>query len=75
MMGVGIWQLLILLAIVVLLFGTKRLRNLGDDLGSSIKNFRGAVRDADDDARLLDQDRVEAAGSAAATPTPERSKV
>ncbi len=35
--GISIWQLLIILAIVVMLFGTKRLRNLGGDLGSAIK--------------------------------------
>lgn len=38
--GVSIWQLLIVLAIVVLLFGGKRLRSLGSDLGSSIKGFK-----------------------------------
>ncbi|RUO18962.1 twin-arginine translocase TatA/TatE family subunit [Aliidiomarina iranensis] len=38
--GISIWQLLIVLAIVVLLFGGKRLRSLGSDLGSSIKGFK-----------------------------------
>lgn len=38
--GISIWQLLIILAIVVLLFGGKRLRSLGSDLGSSIKGFK-----------------------------------
>ena len=47
--GVSIWQLLIILAIVVLLFGTKRLRNLGGDLGSAIKSFRGAMNGKDTD--------------------------
>ncbi|MEH6548949.1 MAG: twin-arginine translocase TatA/TatE family subunit [Pseudomonadales bacterium] len=41
--GISIWQLLIVLAIVVLLFGTKRLRTLGSDLGSAVKGFRGAM--------------------------------
>ncbi len=44
-MGPSLWQLLIILAIVLLLFGTKKLRNLGGDLGSAIKSFRGAVKD------------------------------
>ncbi|NIM27372.1 MAG: twin-arginine translocase TatA/TatE family subunit [Gammaproteobacteria bacterium] len=44
-MGPSLWQLLIVLAIVLLLFGTKKLRNLGGDLGSAIKSFRGAVKD------------------------------
>jgi len=41
--GISIWQLLIVLAIVLLLFGTKRLRNLGGDLGGAIKGFRKAM--------------------------------
>lgn len=41
--GISIWQLLIILAIVVLLFGTKRLRTLGSDLGGAIKGFRKSM--------------------------------
>ncbi len=43
-MGISIWQLLIVLAIVLLLFGTKRLRNMGTDVGGAIKNFKNAVK-------------------------------
>ena len=43
-MGISIWQLLIILAIVLLLFGTKRLRNIGGDVGGAIKNFKSAVK-------------------------------
>ncbi len=43
-MGISIWQLLIVLAIVLLLFGTKRLRNMGSDVGGAIKNFKTAVK-------------------------------
>ena len=48
--GISVWQLLIILAIVVMLFGTKRLRTLGSDLGAAIKGFRSSVTsdDADD---------------------------
>lgn len=45
--GISIWQLLIILAIVLLLFGTKRLRNLGGDLGGAIKGFKKAMNDED----------------------------
>ena len=38
--GISGWQLLILLLIVVMVFGTKRLRNIGSDLGSAVKGFR-----------------------------------
>lgn len=41
--GISIWQLLIILAIVVMLFGTKRLRSLGGDLGGAIKGFKKAM--------------------------------
>jgi len=44
-MGPSIWQLVIVLVIILLLFGTKKLRNVGADLGSAIKSFRGAVKD------------------------------
>ena len=43
--GIGIWQLLIILAIVMLLFGSKRLGSLGSDLGTVIKGFRNNVSD------------------------------
>jgi len=47
--GIGIWQLLIVAVIVVLLFGTKKLRTLGSDLGSSIKGFKNAINEDDKD--------------------------
>jgi len=40
----GTWELLIILVIVIVLFGTKRLRNIGGDLGGAIKNFRQSMR-------------------------------
>jgi sec-independent protein translocase protein TatA len=43
--GISIWQLLIILAIVIMLFGTKRLRTLGTDLGSAVKGFRKSMQD------------------------------
>ncbi|NLD13518.1 MAG: Sec-independent protein translocase subunit TatA [Gammaproteobacteria bacterium] len=44
-MGISIWQLLIVLLIVVMLFGTKRLKNIGGDLGGAIKGFRKAMEE------------------------------
>jgi sec-independent protein translocase protein TatA len=46
-MGISIWQLLIVLVIILLLFGTKKLRSIGGDLGGAVKGFRDAVRDND----------------------------
>ncbi|MDA3807140.1 MAG: twin-arginine translocase TatA/TatE family subunit [Thiomicrorhabdus sp.] len=46
-MGISIWQLLIILAIVLVLFGAKRLKNVGGDLGNAIKGFKNAVKEED----------------------------
>ena len=43
--NMGIWLLLIVAVIIVLLFGTKKLRNLGGDLGSAVKGFKNAMTD------------------------------
>lgn len=48
--GISVWQLLILLLIVVLVFGTKRLRNMGSDLGSAVKGFRKGMEDDPENA-------------------------
>ncbi len=47
-MGISVTQLLILLAIVALVFGTKRLRNIGTDLGAAIKGFKKGMQDDDE---------------------------
>ena len=47
MMGISIWQLVIVLLIVVMLFGTKRLRGLGSDLGGAISGFRKSMGDGE----------------------------
>lgn len=47
--GISMWQLLIILVIVVLIFGTKRLKTLGGDLGGALKSFRKAMETHDDD--------------------------
>ena len=46
----SIWPWLIVLAVVVLIFGTKKLRNMGGDFGAAIKNFKGAMREGQDEA-------------------------
>ncbi|WP_406665140.1 twin-arginine translocase TatA/TatE family subunit [Gallaecimonas sp. GXIMD1310] len=47
--NIGFWQLLILLAVVLVIFGTKRFKNIGSDLGDAIKGFKKAMRDDDKD--------------------------
>ena len=61
--GISIWQLLIILAIVVMLFGTSRLKNLGADLGSAIKGFKSSMKDESSDSTMSDpQQNQEAEG-------------
>ncbi|VAW72882.1 Twin-arginine translocation protein TatA [hydrothermal vent metagenome] len=49
-MGISIWQLAIVLGIVILLFGTKKLRNIGGDMGSAINSFKKAMKSGEKDA-------------------------
>ena len=59
--GISMWQLLILLLIVVLVFGTKRLRNMGGDLGAAVKGFRKGMEDASDEGEeKLEPDQIAA---------------
>jgi sec-independent protein translocase protein TatA len=55
-MGISPWQLLIVLVIVVLIFGTKKLRNMGGDIGGAVKNFKKSMKDENDN----DNDETEA---------------
>jgi sec-independent protein translocase protein TatA len=58
-MAVGPWQLLIVLVIVVLLFGTKKLASLGSDLGGAMKGFKKAIKDDDEESANV-QEKVTA---------------
>ncbi len=53
-MGISIWQLLIILAIVLVLFGAKRLKNVGSDLGGAIKNFKNSVKESESEDKATD---------------------
>lgn len=73
--GIGIWQLLIVLVIVLLLFGTKRLKGLGGDLGGAIKGFKKAITDekteeTEEQKRVDDETTAAPDVDAASTETP-----
>lgn len=53
--GIGIWELVVLLVIVMVLFGTKKLRNIGEDLGGAIKGFRKSMRDGENEETVKNQ--------------------
>lgn len=55
-MGVSITQLIIVLVIVLVLFGTKRLRNIGGDLGGAIKGFRSAMKEGNADSAITEKE-------------------
>lgn len=59
-MGFGVTELLILLLIVALLFGTKKLRSMGGDLGSAVKGFRSAMKDNDQTDQIDGTDKENA---------------
>jgi sec-independent protein translocase protein TatA len=48
--GLSIWHWLIVLLVVVLIFGTKKLRNIGQDLGGAVKGFKEGMKGAEDEA-------------------------
>lgn len=58
-MGISIWQLLIILAIVLVLFGAKRLRNVGSDLGGAIKGFKNAVKEEENKEDKPEEQQLE----------------
>lgn len=58
--GISIWQLLIVLGIIILIFGTKKLRNVGGDLGGAVKGFKKAMHEEEksEDKDASSQERV-----------------
>jgi len=64
--SLSIWHWLIVLLVVVLIFGTKKLRNIGQDLGGAVKGFKEGVKGANDEA-----DAAKAPASADASPPPK----
>lgn len=70
--NVSIWQLLIVLVIVIAIFGTKRLKTLGTDLGGAVKGFRSAMDTAEqEDSEQIDDQSQDASfeGTPAEEPT------
>ena len=63
--GISLWQLLIILVIVLMVFGTKKLRNMGGDLGTAIKGFKKSVKEEPVDSNVIES---------ASTETSENSK-
>lgn len=73
--GIGIWELLIILAIVIMLFGTKRLKTLGSDLGSMIRGFKSSMNnEAADKEKNETPQSLENKNNTASVNTTEKSE-
>jgi len=72
--GISIWQLLIVLVIIILLFGTKKLRSLGGDLGSAIKSFKQSVREGEDTVNNNDDTSISHSDDSVQNNTTEKDK-
>ena len=70
--NIGPWQLLIILVIVLAIFGTKKLRTLGSDLGGAVKGFRSAMNEAEETADQISDESKDADFDS--TPVEEPSK-
>ena len=57
--GLSIWHWLIVLVVVIAIFGTKKLRNAGGDLGAAVKNFKTAMREGEAEAAAKPSDAIE----------------
>lgn len=62
--GISIWQLLIILAIVIMIFGTKRLKNIGTDLGGAVKGFRDSMTDEEKKLEEQAQENIQESAKA-----------
>lgn len=81
--GINIWSLLLIAAIVILLFGTKKLRNIGGDLGSAVKGFKKAMseddkattekKDADFETQNIEQKKTDATSDTDAAKNKEQA--
>ncbi len=72
--GISIWQLLIVLAIIVLLFGTKKLRGMGGDLGGAVKGFKKAMSDEQTSENKAEQIQNSAESKPADVNTTDKTK-
>ena len=55
MLGLSVWHILLLLVVIILVFGTSKLKSLGKDLGGAVKDFKDSVRDEDEKQNLEKQ--------------------
>ncbi len=69
--GISFWQLLIVLAIIILVFGTKKLRNIGKDVGGAVHGFRNAMKDGETEDKALQDESTTSASEGTAENKPD----
>lgn len=72
--GISFWQLGIILLVVIVIFGTKKLRNMGPDLGAAVKGFKKAMSDDKQDADFEEPRKVEKQQAESAEQPAEKTK-
>ncbi|MBT87270.1 MAG: twin-arginine translocase TatA/TatE family subunit [Gammaproteobacteria bacterium] len=55
--GINLWQILLILLVIVVLFGGKKIRNMGSDLGEGLKGFKKAIKDDDAESESKSEDQ------------------
>jgi len=73
--NIGIWQLLIVAVIIVLLFGTKKLRTLGSDLGSSVKGFKKAMASEEEKKAMEEQEKTQSLANKESAQSKDKEQV
>jgi len=73
-MGIGIKELIIILVIVMLLFGTKKIKGIGSDVGGWIRDFRKAMKDGNEEAPVVDLNAGKRVIDAEAVPSANETK-
>lgn len=73
--NIGIWQLLIVAVIIILLFGTKKLRTLGSDLGSSVKGFKKAMASEEEKKAIEAQEKTDSIASKESVENKDKEQV
>ena len=74
-MGPSIWQLVIVLVIIVLIFGTKKLRNMGSDLGGAMKSFKSAINEKEEAANVKENNEGRIIEGSTEEQQPDETKV
>jgi len=64
--GISIWQLVIILVIVLLIFGTKKFKNIGGDIGSAVKGFKSAMNEGEQDVQKKTSEQLDKKADSAA---------